>query len=325
MKKVKWALIGCGKVVLKNKTTPFNNHKNKIISICTTSIENSNKAISQLKLKNCTGYDNVYEMLNSESMDAIYICTPPKFHYEYLKILSEYNIPIIYVEKPFVLNKNEAKIIKQIYKNKKTNIFVAHYKRLLPQIKKLKNIIQKKKYGKVEYIEGIFKRKFNKELLTNSWIYKKEISGGGRFFDIAPHIIDVIYYIFGSFKNIKSIVLHNQKEHLCESNLTTKFCVNNIPCTLSFDLDSNVEEDVIYIYCSKGIIKTSINRDRNIYIYNMNNALIKKYKFHKIKVWGIEAINEIDNFYLHKKKHYNIATLDDAYITQGYIDKMLHQ
>ena len=177
MKKVKWALIGCGKVVLKNKTSPFINNKNEIVAICTTKLEHSIEAIKKLNLKNCHGYDDVFKMLKNESIDAIYICTPPKFHYEYLKTLSNYNIQLIYVEKPFVLNSEQAKSILNLYKNNLTKVFVAHYKRLTPQIKKLKQIIISKKYGEIEGIEGYFSRVYNQKLAQNSWIYKKEISG----------------------------------------------------------------------------------------------------------------------------------------------------
>ena len=107
MKKTKWALIGCGKVVLKNKTTPFINKKNTIIGICTTNIEHSKLAKEKLNLKKCGCYENAEEMVKNENIDAIYICTPPKSHYTYLKTLAKYNLPI-YVEKPFVLNKKEG-------------------------------------------------------------------------------------------------------------------------------------------------------------------------------------------------------------------------
>lgn len=321
MKKIKWALIGCGKVVLKNKTTPFINHHNTIISICTTSLEHSKKAIEKLNLKNCNGYDDVYKMLDNELIDAIYICTPPKFHFEYLNILSKYNIPIIYVEKPFVLNEQQCKQIIDKYQDSSTEIFVAHYKRLTPQIKKLKQLIIKKKFGEIFSIEGEFFRIFDNNLL-NTWLFNKKISGGGRFFDISPHILDCIYYVFGEFSNINSEIIFSKKFNSCESKLITTFNINDIKCSLKFDFDSNFDKDIICIYCSKGIIKTSINRDSTIYIYN-DNKIIKKIKFSKTKIWGQEAVNNIDKIFYKQKYDKDIATLDDAYTIQKYIDEIL--
>lgn len=127
IKKIKWGLIGCGKVILKNNKIPFINRNNTITAICTTNIQTAENAKKQLKLKNCNCYSNAEEMLTNNNIDCIYITTPPKFHYIYLKLLSKYNIPI-YVEKPFVKSFKEAKFIKNMYQENSL-VFVAHYKR----------------------------------------------------------------------------------------------------------------------------------------------------------------------------------------------------
>ena len=322
MKKTKWALIGCGKVVLKNKTTPFINRTNTIVGICTTNIEHSKLAKERLKLKNCGCYENVNDMLNNENIDAIYICTPPKFHYTYLKLLENYRIPV-YVEKPFVLNEKEAKIIVKEYKEKNTPLFVAHYKRLTPKFKKLNLLLKKKKIGNIVSIAGTFNRPFNKNLLKTSWIYNKEISGGGRFFDIAPHIFDIIYYLFGNFNNLKNYVEFENKKHDCEKKVSVSFQVKDIDCKLDFDLDAKEEKDIICFYGTKGYLKTSINRQMPILIYNKNGKLKKTYKFKKIKTWGLEAVKEINKFINRKNYSTNLCTGEQALNIQTYIEKAL--
>ena len=322
MKKTKWALIGCGKVVLKNKTSAFINSTNTIVGICTTNTNHSKIAKNKLNLKKCGCYENVGEMLKNENIDALYICTPPKSHYTYLKTLAKYNLPI-YVEKPFVLNKKEAEDIVKLYKKNNIPLFVAHYKRLTPKIKKLKSLLEKQKIGKIISIKGIFNRKFNNNLLKNSWIYNKDISGGGRFFDIAPHIFDIIYYFFGEFKNIHSIVEFETKKHNCENLVNVDFKIKDINCKLFFDLVAEEDKDVIYFYGTKGYIKTSINRDMPIYIYNKKEKIKRTFKFKKIKTWGIETIKEFNKFINKKNYTTNLCTGEQALKIQTYIDKSL--
>ena len=322
MKKTKWAFIGCGKVVLKNKTSAFINKKNTIVGICTTNIEHSKLAKEKLNLKKCGCYESVDKMIKKENVDSIYVCTPPKFHYEYLKAIVKYGLPV-YVEKPFVLNEKEAKSIVKIYKENNIPLIIAHYKRLIPKIKKLKSLLEKQKIGKIVSIEGFFNREFNEELLKNSWIYNKDISGGGRFFDIAPHIFDIIYYFFGEFKNIKSEVEYETIKHNCENKVNVNFEVKDINCKLCFDLKSNEDKDIIYFYGTNGYITTSINRELPIYIYNKKGKLKKTYKFKKIKTWGIETIKEF-NKYITKKNHStNLCTGVQALNIQIYINKVL--
>ncbi len=325
MKKIRWVLIGCGKVVLKNKKTPFINRNNTIIAICTTSIDHSLKAKEKLKLKNCNCYDNINLLLKEELFDAIYICTPPKYHYYYLKILASKNVPLIYVEKPFVLNRKQALKVLNMYKESTTQIIVAHYKRLLPKIQQLKKILINRKIGLPYKIVGIYNRKLNLELINQSWIYKKDISGGGRFFDISPHILDILYYLFGPLEKIQSKTFYDSYYHNCESKVFTNFFVDNIPCRLQFILDNDKDTDLLYIYCENGFIKTSINRNLPILIYNNRGLLLKKIYFKNPKIWGIEYVRKIDLFLKKGIMNPELANLKDAFLIQTYIDKILKE
>lgn len=319
MSKIRWGLIGCGNVMLKNKKIPFINKNNTITAICTTSMLTAKAAKEKLKLKNCECYTKVEEMVKNKNIDYIYIATPPKFHYVYLKKLKSYNIPL-YVEKPFVRNYKEAKEIKKLYKNS-TSIFVAHYKRLTPQIQKLKRLIEKDTIGKIEYIEGNFTRIFNEKLYNNSWIYKSDISGGGRFIDIAPHILDTLYYLFGEI-TIKNSNIQYNKSVNTEDVVSTEIVLKNIPCKLFFDFNAKQDIDSLKIIGKKGIINTSINRDFNIYI-NYKNGKTKTYYFKKPKIWGIENIKAINKIYSKKNTKNDICTLNDACKIQRYIDLIM--
>lgn len=323
MRKVRWGLIGCGKVVLKNKTTPFINFNNTIVSICTTSINNSKKAKKKLNLKECTCHDDIYDMLNNNNIDAIYICTPPKYHYYYLNLLCKFKIPI-YVEKPFTINYNEAKKITNLYEKNDTPIFVAHYKRLTKKIQVLKKLVNSNKIGEITSINGDFRRLFNLDLLEKSWIYNKEISGGGRFFDIAPHILDILYYIFGDFSDIKSHVIFEKELHNCENIVSTTFTLKNcINCNLYFDFISDYDKDFIELIGTKGKITLSINRDLPLNVFNEKGKLMHSYKFPKIKVWGIESVRAINKYLKTKKSKTDICFGHEATKIQKYIESIL--
>ena len=85
MKKIKWGLIGCGKVVLKNETTPFINKNNTITAICTTSMTTAENAKKKLALKNCNCYTNIQDMLLNNNIDCIVYCYPTKISFYVFK------------------------------------------------------------------------------------------------------------------------------------------------------------------------------------------------------------------------------------------------
>ena len=200
--------------MLKNKNCVFQNKNNKIVGIKTTNKKSEEEAIKKLKLK-IKQYNNLDYMINNLNYDAIYICTPPKYHYEYLKKLCNVKKPII-VEKPFLLNYNQCINIHKKFPKK--NIYAMLYKGSSKKINFLKKIINKKKYGEIYKIEGNFQRICNFEHL-NSWIYNKNISGGGRGFDIIEHILETLYSLFSDLEVIDSKCIYNSKYHDCESQV----------------------------------------------------------------------------------------------------------
>ena len=135
--------------------------------------------------------------------------------------------------------------------------------------------------------------------------------------------LDIIYYFFGEFRNIKSEVKYETKKHNCENKVNVNFKVKDIECKLSFDFEAKEDKDIIYFYGTKGYIKTSINRNIPIYIYNKKGMLKRTYKFKKIKTWGIETIKEFNKFITKNNYSTNLCTGEQALNIQIYINNVL--
>lgn len=315
--KIRWILIGCGKVVLKNNNTVFSNENNEIVGIKTTNKESELNAIKKLGL-NIIQYDSLDNMLENINYDAIYICTPPKYHYEYLNKLTAINKPIV-VEKPFLLNYKQCLDIYNKFPNK--NVYPLLYKGSSEKIKYIKDLVINKKYGKIIKIEGVFKRIFNTEHL-NSWIYNKSISGGGRVFDIIEHILEVLYSIFGNFSEINSYTIYDSKYHDCETKVNSKLYCGGILTTLYFDMESEEYKDEIVLYSNKHKIVFSINGNNSIYIYNNNNNLIKKIDIPPEKYWGIETINNIRKLIVNENINY-LPNIEDMLIIEKCVENII--
>ena len=99
-------------------------------------------------------------------------------------------------------------------------------------------------------------------------------------------------------------------------------------------LEQNLGDD-LFFYILKNrypqhtfyVLSTFWNNESNVKVYRnpIYNKIIKKYKFPKTKVWGLEAVKELDKLVFHKKYNHNIASLKDAYIIQNYIDNILKE
>ena len=78
--------------------------------------------------------------------------------------------------------------------------FVAYYRRYLPYFLKVKSLVEEGHIGNIINIQIRFAQPprdldHNKENLP--WRVQPDIAGGGYFYDLAPHQIDLLQEIFG--------------------------------------------------------------------------------------------------------------------------------
>src|SRR5690606_21161788 len=106
----------------------------------------------------------------------------------------------VYIEKPVTLTSAECEEIIAAEKTSKNKVTVAHYRRAQPFFIKLKELIDDKTIGGIRFIDlKLFQKKGSDAIAKTdeNWRVNPEISGGGLFFDLAPHQLDMLIYIFG--------------------------------------------------------------------------------------------------------------------------------
>ena len=258
MKEIRWGFIGCGKVV-ENKSGPaFNTvEKSSIYAVMRRDIEKAEN--SAKKLGAAKWYDNVDDLLNDEAINAVYIATPPGLHLEQATkcCLAK---KATYIEKPFARNYNEAFQIVKMFEEAHVPLYVAHYRRALPKFIKVKELIDSGVIGKVCEVDFRLNRKFNREEALETWLYNTEISGGGKFYDIAPHTIDIMVYLFGNFVDIKGIATNNNEEYKVEDIVAMIFKTEKgIVGTANFNALALDKKDAMVVNGTKGKIEFSIH------------------------------------------------------------------
>ncbi len=199
-------------------------------------------------------YDKLSDILNDENIDTIYVATPPSSHLnlaqEALKAEKD-----VYLEKPMVVSKEEAYILREAVQKTSKKLVIAHYRRELPMFLKLRELIFSNVIGTVEFVDLKYLQKHKEEA---NWRLNPAISGGGHFHDIAPHQIDLMLYFFGKHKKINGC---SQPKESGKSDTVNGY-INFENGTLfrgiwCFDVPEKMEEDSCKIYGSKGLIEFS--------------------------------------------------------------------
>lgn len=133
-------------------------------------------------------------------MNAIYIATPPSSHATFAIMAMHAGKPV-YVEKPLAASYNDCIRINRISEQTGVPCFVAYYRRYLPYFQKVKEIINSGTIGEIVNVQVRFSvpprdldYKSGKEM---PWRVQPDIAGGGYFYDLAPHQIDLLQDLFG--------------------------------------------------------------------------------------------------------------------------------
>lgn len=113
-----------------------------------------------------------------EKHEIIILSVPTQTHFEYLKLLANYEPKVIIAEKPFCENLQQAKEIQEIYKNKKTKVIVNYARRFEPVHQDIKNIIKNTKIQqcKLIYTRGL-KREASHAIDLFNWWFGECLAG----------------------------------------------------------------------------------------------------------------------------------------------------
>ena len=85
-------------------------------------------------------------------------------------------------------------------------LFVAYYRRGLARFLKVKELVDTQAIGDIRFVTTTFYSPPQPDELdpeTLPWRVKPEIAGGGRFVDLASHLLDFLDYILGPIKSVQ--------------------------------------------------------------------------------------------------------------------------
>jgi predicted dehydrogenase len=203
METVKWGIIGCGDVAEVKSGPAFQNVTgSELIGVMR---RNGEKAKDFAERHGVPIYtNNAEDLLQHTDINAIYVATPPSTHLAYAKAALAAG-KYVYLEKPMALTSQEAGEIVTAVKNSDKKLSVAHYRRKLPAFEKVKALLDESAIGSVLFADIQILQPRNSDIVANSeenWRLNPTVSGGGYFYDLAPHQIDLMYHYFGAFEKI---------------------------------------------------------------------------------------------------------------------------
>jgi len=256
MKKIKFAVVGCGHIGKRHAEMIQRNNESELVALIDVkNIEDLNIEVFKVPF-----FNSLKSFLESEiPVDVINIATPNGFHtLQALECLDAKKHVVI--EKPIALTKSDAEkvIFKALDAHK--HVFAVMQNRYSPPSKWVKNIIESGILGELFMVQlNCFWNRDDRYYKVDSWHGKKDLDGGTLYTQFS-HFIDILYWLFGDVTNIQAKLNdfnHSELTDFEDSGFVTFDFVNGGMGLLSYSTsvwDQNLESSMTII-AENGTIK----------------------------------------------------------------------
>ena len=263
MKILKWGFIGCGEVTEKKSGPAFSEVPGSTVEAVMSRSEKNARRYAE---KHGIGkwYTDAQEIIDDPDINAIYIATPPSSHATFAIMAMKAGKPV-YVEKPLAANYEDCSRINRVSEETRVPCFVAYYRRYLPYFQKVKQIITDGTIGNVMNVQIRFAvppRDLDYSHPENlPWRLQPDIAGGGYFYDLAPHQLDLLQDTFGATVDADGICANRAGLYNVEDSVSACFRFESgLPGSGSwcFVAHESAKEDRIEVIGDKGQLSFSV-------------------------------------------------------------------
>jgi predicted dehydrogenase len=255
---VRWGILGVGNVC-EVKSAPAMQliPHSKIVAVMRRNEEKAKDYADRHQVPKW--YDDAQKLIDDPEVNAIYIATPPNAHLPLCTLAAKAGKPV-YVEKPMARSYEECQEMIRICERFQVPLYVAYYRRRLPHFLKIKELMDAGAIGEIRTVHINLKESLNPGLVAGSvenWRINPEIAGGGYFFDLASHQIDLLDFFFGKIKQASGFSSNQGKSYAAEDIVVGNFVFENGifgSGNWCFTSAENSRIDQIQIYGSAGKI-----------------------------------------------------------------------
>ncbi len=224
MKNIYWGFIGCGEVTERKSGPAFSMIEGS--SVVAVMSRSKDKAASYAERHGIPRYyTDAQSLINDPQVNAVYIATPPSSHATYAIMAMKAGKPV-YVEKPLAASYMDCQRVMRISRETGVPCFVAYYRRKLPYFNKVQELLQEGAIGKVVNVQIRFSvppRDLDYNSTNLPWRVQRDIAGGGYFYDLAPHQLDLLQEFFGPIVHVSGFSANRGGLYQTEDTVSASF------------------------------------------------------------------------------------------------------
>ena len=280
MEKIKYALIGCGRIATNHIKAVVNNKDDlELVAVCDLLPEAMQSLLAKHGLENepsIARYMDYKQMIvDHPELELIAIATDSGVHAEIALYCIDAGINVI-VEKPMTMSMTDAEEVIQRSEEKGVTVSVCHQNRFNIAIQEMRRALESGRFGRISH--GSINVRWNrgKEYYDQAAWRGKWASDGGCLFNQCIHGIDLLRWMMGDEVEEVYGVTKQQFHDFIEAEdvgmAVVKFkngAIGTIEGTVNV-YPKNLEE-TLYLFGEKGTVKIGGTSTNNIDVWNFSD------------------------------------------------------
>ena len=225
MKILRWGFIGCGEVAEKKSGPAFSEVEGShVVAVMSRSSERARSYAARHAISRW--YTDAQELIDDPEVNVVYVATPPSSHATFAIMAMKAGKPV-YVEKPLASNYDDCARVNRISEQTGVPCFVAYYRRYLPYFQRVKELVERGVVGHVLNVQVRFAVPPRDLDYSHPdklpWRLQPDIAGGGYFYDLAPHQLDLLQHFFGVILDARGVSSNRGHLYAAEDSVNAIF------------------------------------------------------------------------------------------------------
>ncbi|GAA5167338.1 Gfo/Idh/MocA family oxidoreductase [Viridibacterium curvum] len=220
---IRWGIIGCGEVTEVKSGPGFQ----KAAGSQLVAVMRRNAALAEDYARRHAvprWYDDAAQLIADPDVDAVYIATPPSSHKDLVLQCAAACKPVL-VEKPMALSHAESRFMADACRLANVPLFIAYYRRCMPRYQQIKALVDAGAIGAVRLVSVQMLRPPSAQDRDPAQVWRLDpaLSGGGHFWDLAPHLFDFLDALFGPIAAASGQVSNQGGFYAAEDTVSASF------------------------------------------------------------------------------------------------------
>ena len=165
----------------------------ELVSVCDINRQIADEFTSEYEVK---GYTSTEEMLDTEDLTAISICTPPKVHLALTRMAAAGGIHVL-CEKPMASTVSDCQEMIDVCRSAGVVLQIGHKKRFIPPLLRLKELTEGQ-FGPIQYMVHRYP---HPGMSNKDWFWAED-DGGGPILENAVHAADILGFLMGDVERV---------------------------------------------------------------------------------------------------------------------------